>query len=83
MLSLSRVVEAPLDELAPRAGFEPAVRSRYLSVTRVTAVHTLGRLPQAADRAILPLRIPYRIGREPGILSWAFATRKHDKIKLS
>ncbi len=24
----------------------------------MTAVHTLGRLPLAADRAILPLRIP-------------------------
>jgi len=42
--------------LAPRAGFEPAVRSIFLcsSVARVTAVHTLGRLPHAADRAILP-----------------------------
>ena len=34
----------------------------------MTAVHTLGRLPQAADRAILPIRIRPRIGREPGIL---------------
>ena len=46
------------DCLAPRAGFEPATRSNYSSVARVTAVHTLGRLPQAADRAILPLRTP-------------------------
>src|SRR6266581_1688742 len=56
--------------LAPRAGFEPATRSNYSSVARVTAVHTFGRLPQAADRAILPLRTPRipGIGREPGIL---------------
>ena len=48
-----------LDCLAPRAGFEPATRSRlFSSVARVTAVHTFGRLPQAADRAILPLRTP-------------------------
>src|SRR5216683_7433688 len=49
--------------LAPRAGFEPATRSNYSSVARVTAVHTLGRLPQAADRAILPLRTPYSRNR--------------------
>jgi len=29
----------------------------------VTAVHTLGRLPRAADRAILPLRTPYSRNR--------------------
>ena len=65
--------------LAPRAGFEPATRSRlFSSVARVTAVHTLGRLPQAADRAILPLRTPRipGIGREPGIHVLGKATRK-------
>src|SRR5260370_3378418 len=51
------------DCLAPRAGLEPATRSNYSSVARVTAVHTLCRLPPAADRAILPLRTP----RIPGI----------------
>jgi len=33
------------------------------SVARVTAVHTLGRLPQAVDRAILPQRIPHSRNR--------------------
>jgi hypothetical protein len=40
--------------LAPRAGFEPAIRSRRLpisSVVRVTAVHTLGQ-----PKEIPPLR---------------------------
>jgi hypothetical protein len=32
----------------------PCARTFPSSVARVTAVHTLGRLPQAADRAILP-----------------------------
>jgi len=44
-------------------GAQGGIRTRnalenYSSVARVTAVHTLGRLPQAADRAILPLRTP-------------------------
>jgi len=54
-------------------GAQGGIRTRraldyFSSVTRVTAVHTLGRLPQAADRAILPQRIHIWIGREPGIL---------------
>src|SRR5260370_19212156 len=63
--------------LAPRAVFEPATRSNYSTVARVTAVHTLGRLPQAADRAILPLRTPLipRILSEPGIHVLSKATR--------
>jgi len=54
-------------------GAQGGIRTRraldyFSSVTRVTAVHTLGRLPQAADRAILPQRIHSWVGREPGIL---------------
>src|SRR5438445_10223501 len=49
-------------------GAQGGIRTRnalenYSSVARVTAVHTLGRLPQAADRAILPLRTPYSRNR--------------------
>ena len=53
-------------------GAQGGIRTRdalecFSSVARVTAVHTFGRLPQAADRAILPLRIPRSWnGREPG-----------------
>src|SRR2546427_12008937 len=49
-------------------GAQGGIRTRialenFSSVARVTAVHTLGRLPRAADRAILPLRTPYSKGR--------------------
>ena len=49
-------------------GAQGGIRTRnalenYSSVARVTAVHTLGRLPQAADRAILPQRTPYSRNR--------------------
>jgi len=49
-------------------GAQGGIRTRnalenYSSVARVTAVHTLGRLPRAADRAILPLRTPYSRNR--------------------
>jgi hypothetical protein len=49
-------------------GAQGGIRTRnalesYSSVARVTAVHTIGRLPQAADRAILPLRTPYSRNR--------------------
>ncbi|SRR5712691_8284998 len=49
-------------------GAQGGIRTRntlenYSSVARVTAVHTLGRLPRAADRAILPLRTPYSRSR--------------------
>src|SRR5712664_1462681 len=49
-------------------GAQGGIRTRnalenYSSVARVTAVHTLGRLPQAADRAILPLRTPFSRNR--------------------
>jgi hypothetical protein len=70
--------------MAPRAGFEPATRSTSSSVARVTAVHTLGRLPQAADRAILPQRIQNWMGREPGYCHLGNpASGKEAKIKLS
>ena len=54
------------------------------SVARVTAVHTFGRLPQAVDRAILPLRIPRFMeqGASPAI-SWARLRGKACKLKLS
>ncbi len=70
--------------LAPRAGFEPASRSnsRRSSVVRVTAVHTLGRLPQAVDRAILPLRIRLD-GARARRLAWAEGGGVDAKIKLS
>ena len=43
---------------------------RLSSVVRVTAVHTLGRLPRAADRAILPRRVQTLVGlgAKPGKL---------------
>src|SRR6266571_5336331 len=49
-------------------GAQGGIRTRnalenFSSVARVTAVHTLGRLPRAADRAILPLRTPYSRNR--------------------
>src|SRR2546425_586064 len=51
-----------------RFGAQGGIRTRnalenFSSVARVTAVHTLGRLPRAADRAILPLRTPYSRNR--------------------
>jgi len=59
-------------------GAQGGIRTRnalenYSSVARVTAVHTLGRLPQAADRAILPQRTPYSRNRARArqYLSWA------------
>ncbi len=52
------------------------------SVVRVTAVHTLGRLPQAVDRAILPLRIR-RDGARARRLAWAEGAGVDAKIKLS
>src|SRR3989442_14146544 len=52
------------------------------SVVRVTAVHTLSRLPRAVDRAILPLRI-LQDGREPGALPGQKGGERDAKIKLS
>ena len=47
------------------------------SVARVTAVHTLGRLPLAADRAILPQRVRLNgRGASPEVLSWATTLRE-------
>ncbi len=70
--------------LAPRAGFEPARRSKLISsVARVTAVHTIGRLPQAADRAILPLRIhDSGWGASPVIVLGNRATEKLASLNL-
>ncbi len=64
MLSLSRPMA--FQESGAQGGIRTRDALEYSSVARVTAVHTFGRLPRAADRAILPRRIQAWIGREPG-----------------
>ena len=72
-----------ITELSWLVGAQGGIRTRnalenYSSVARVTAVHTLGRLPQAADRAILPQRTPYSRNRARArhTMSWAKLPRK-------